>query len=59
MKKRKKPQKRYRRDVENGGDSSGRRDKRRRDSVGSVKVDQGYRENSKEAERQAPDAQVI
>ena len=48
-KKRKKPQKRYRLDVENGGDlMSGKRKKRRQKSIGSVDVDPENLEDRKE-----------
>ena len=41
-KKRKQPMKNYRRDVENGGDSGGRRKKNADKSVGSVDADPEY-----------------
>ena len=44
-KKSKKPQKSYRRDVENGGDLGGKRKKRRQESIGSVDVDPEDLEN--------------
>ena len=58
VKKRKKPEKSYRRDVENGGDLGGRRNQRRQESAGSIDVDPEDLENSirkVEAEREAQD----
>ena len=56
-KKRKKPQKGYVRNVENEGDSDGRRKHRREDIVGSVYVYPVYLENIKKTEREAQGAQ--
>ena len=56
-KKRKKPQKGYGRNVENEGDSDGRRKNCREEIVGSVYFDRAYLENSKTTEREAPGAQ--
>ena len=56
-KKRKNPQKGYGRNVENEGDSDGRRKNRREEIVGSVYVDTVYLENSKKAEREAQGTQ--
>ena len=47
-KERKKPQKRFRRVVEKGGDLGGRRKKRRQESIGSVDVGPGHLKNRKE-----------
>ena len=49
----------YRRDVENEGDSGGRRKKRRQENEGSVNVDPGHPKNRKEAEREALGAESI
>ena len=51
-KKRKKPQRSYRRDVENGGDSDRRRKKRRQESLDSVAADLDNLENRRKAWRE-------
>ena len=57
-KKRKKPQKNYRGEMETEGELGSRSEKRRQDSVGSVGTDHGYLDNMKEAERQAQGVDV-
>ena len=52
-KKRKKPRKRYRRDVECWGDLGGNREKHRQESVGSIAAEAANLENSKEARKKA------
>ena len=58
-KKRKKPQKSYKRDVENGGDLGARRKKRRQKSIGSVDFDPEHLEKIKELGREAQGAQSL
>ena len=54
MKKRNKPQKSYRRDVENEADSGGGRKRRIQESIGSVDdIDPEDLKNRREAEREA------
>ena len=54
--KRKKPQKRYRRDVENGGELGERRKQRRQEIIGSEDVDPEDLDNRKEAGKEAQGA---
>ena len=58
-KKRKDLQKSYIRDVENGGDSGGRRKKRKKGSIGSVDVDPEDIENRKKVGTKAQGAQGL
>ena len=61
-KRRKKPLKSCRREVENGGKVGGRVKQRRVESMGSVRADPGYLANSinsKEAEREAQGAEGL
>ena len=57
MKKRKKPQKRCRRQVGNGGDLSGKRKNCRKEKVSPVAVDPDNLESNKEAEEGAQGTQ--
>ena len=56
---RSKKKQKYRRDVDNGGDLSGRRKQRRQESVGSVDVDREYLDNKKKAGREVQGAQGL
>ena len=59
VKKRKRPQKSYKRDLENGGGLGGRGKKHRQESVGSVYVDPEHVENRNEAGMEAQGTQAL